>query len=327
MRTIACLLALSTACGSSSQPFDPEGSVAGVRGLAAFNGYMVGPGARPMAAGGAVSFLIATLRVEAPKMAGMASSDPTVLEVRVQDPLPTRSGAALVTAHHSGTADAIVTDSAGAEIDRITLTVVDSNLLTIDHGWIGAAPTILADTPVAVHVTTVQRAAGEDTVLVGSGAVSFQGTGAITTVPRRAGDPSSDLGIVRGSVGDGSVVASCPTAQLEVPLHVVPVSALTAVAAPDAVTIARTEGPLSVGGLAGSTPVHGVACRWAVPAGVTVAAPPHLCAVAPCSAADPTADLSHAAAETYAVTGPPGTYSLTCTIQGGLSKTIAVTLQ
>jgi len=50
------------------------------------------------------------------------------------------------------------------------------------------------------------------------------------------------------------------------------------------------------------------------------------CNVGPCTSADPLADLSDAPLLTYTVSGPVGTFNLTCMIPGGLSKTIAVTL-
>jgi hypothetical protein len=165
-----------------------------------------------------------------------------VFEARSRTALPGHDVMVILTSHHQGTADLVLRDASGTELDRTTLTVTDTNLLEVLHGWTGATPTVLADTPVAIHVNTVLRdAAGKQISLVGSGAVRFAGTGAITTDPPRAGEPGADLATLRGTVGDGAVTASYPSAQLDVPIHVVAASALTAIGAPDAVVLTRPD--------------------------------------------------------------------------------------
>jgi hypothetical protein len=333
MRSIVGLCLLSSACGlGGSDPAPdagtddtlPKGGTPGLRGLATFFNTDT-----PMAAGGAVKFIIAGAVSTAPTIGGVRSSDPAVFEVRPNaQNQPPHSMIAIVTTHHTGTADLILTDPSGAEIDHTPLIIADTNVLRVDHGWAGSAPTILADTPVGFHVFTVARdGAGHETILAGSGAVSFQGTGTITVAPRRAGDPIADLAALTGSAGNGSIQANCQTAQIEVPIQVVSLTALTSIVAPSSISLPYKGGSFSIGALAGTTPVYGVACTtWEVPVGVTVKAPPSNCDVYPCTSADPIADLSQAPSLTYTVAGLLGTYNLTCTIPGGLRKTIAVTL-
>jgi hypothetical protein len=60
---------------------------------------------------------------------------------------------------------------------------------------------------------------------------------------------------------------------------------------------------------------------------VTIAPPYRICAAAPCTASDPLTSLADPAPLTYTINGPAGTHTLTCTIPGGLKKTIAVMLR
>ncbi|MGZ6142551.1 MAG: hypothetical protein ACXWLM_04390, partial [Myxococcales bacterium] len=134
------------------------------------------------------------LEVAAGVQVSVESSDPSVLAI---DPdLHVRAG-------HPGTAEVIVKDSAGVEIDRATATVAPTVALATDVYGGATHLTMLAATPTFFHVSTVGPG---DLMTVGVGAVAFSASGtayASTDYLFREGDEAE----ISGEPGHGAVVA------------------------------------------------------------------------------------------------------------------------
>jgi len=313
MRILGCLLLVMSACvplGDDDEDEEPEpiqdsrnwGDAPGVRAIAGFRGDMVGDHGRPMAVGGARASVRVGIAATAPNIGGLRSSDPSIFEVSTGAAFP-RTVSTTLMSYHSGTADLILYDHTGAEIDRTPVTVADSTTLALDEEWTDAMPTILAGSLVRFHVTPTGRdRANHDVALVGTGSVSFQATGAITQQPMSVGNDDT---LVQGALGDGTVIASSLTTSLEVPVHSVAATALTAIDAPDAITTYAIVGALTVTIRAGTARVLGAYCIWHTPPGVSIGS---------------------TSALTYRVDGPVGTSVVTCVAPNGLTKTITLTL-
>jgi hypothetical protein len=315
MRSLVCVLLFASACAivrdGDDECDDPSpvldtrgyGYTPGVRAIAGFSGAVFGDYGRPMAAGGATASIRVGIAATAPDIGSLRSSDPSIFEVTAGGVYTREAGTTLMS-HHSGTADLVVLDGAGAEIDRTPVSVADSTALALDEEWMDAMPTMLEGFAVPFHVTPIGRdRADHRVILVGTGSVSFHVTGTVSQMPMSL---SGDQTVLRGTLGDGAVNAATLTASVDVPIHVVAATTLTAIDAPDAITASATAGVFTVAVRAGSVRVLGAYCHWEAPPGVSIAA---------------------ISALTYRVSGPVGPNTVTCMAPNGLSKTITLTLR
>lgn len=279
------------------------GDTPGVRAIAGFSGQMFGGHGRPLAVGVIGGSVTVGIAATAPDIGGLRSSDPSIFEVASGYP----SGRSITTtlmSHHSGNADLILFDQAGAEIDRTPVSVADSTTLVLDEEWRDAMPTILAGSAVPFHVTPFGRdRAGCDVALLGTGSVAFQVTGTITQEPMSLG---GDDTLLLGALGDGTVKATSPTTSVDVPIHVVDATALTAIEAPDTIIMSAPEIDFTVTLRAGSSVrVLGAYCVWQTPPGIWI---------------DSISGLR------YRIRGDTvRTTTITCMAPNGLSKTITLT--
>ncbi len=300
MHNLLWLSVLSlAACGGGN-----NGSL-GQKGVATFEWgpclFDCGLDKHAMAAGGAAAVLRVT---GAGALAKVESSKPEVATFLVSDPKTVNA-----TAGQVGTADLILKDASGQEIDRATVTVKPINALPYDNGWGGdPGPTILANTGVSLH--TIGKNGSE--VLIGTGAVKFTLTG---TLQQDSQIVFGDTIAFKGTVGTGSVKADCIDAHLTVPVAVVDSAAITSVELSKSSLTFAHDKPESVGVTTkvGDKVVFGAACTWSSsPNGLTFTG--H-------------AGFLGTAAVSYSVAGAEGSYTASCTAPGGVkSATLNVTI-
>jgi len=268
-----------------------------------------------MVAGGAYTNIAACIGPELPEIANVSVSNPAV--ALVQKPiLPGHFVTFVVLSGVAGDTDLALLDAPGRELARTTLHVADATELAVDRGWgTDPAPTLLDGGVSVLHVTTRR---GADT-LVGLGAVHFAFEGAVESASSddAFSDANGDVVYFRAHAGGGTITASCPSASVQVPIAVVEPTALTEVrASTSSIHIAAfQEGSVRIDAFAGATPVYDVRCYW-------FSQPWRL-------AAEPDRWLNHGlgsdAGYWYRVTGPQGSYTLTCMVPGGMT-TLSVTI-
>jgi hypothetical protein len=221
---------------------------------------------RPIAAGGAHANVLAFSSVEVGMIDDVRSSAPSVASFTLSAVAQSScQHQYLVTAHsgQAGTAELILVDASGAEIDRVGVTVAPTESLLYDRGWREAVPSVLAGSLQGLHVTTV----GQRGVLVGTGAVRFSFSGSLSRVDGDGEPPwwGGDEVTFAGTPGRGAVIADADRAHLEVPVEIVDEAALTRF---ELSATAESE-PLTrdvfVTAAAGATPVWGAECQWRWP--------------------------------------------------------------
>jgi hypothetical protein len=155
MKLLVCMLLCASACAivrDDDECDDPVpvldtrgyGYTPGVRAIAGFSGAVFGDYGRPMAAGGATAPIRVGIAATAPDIGSLRSSDPSIFEVTAGGVYTREAGTTLMS-HHSGNADLVVLDGAGAEIDHTPVSVADSTALALDEEWGDAMPTMLAE--------------------------------------------------------------------------------------------------------------------------------------------------------------------------------------
>jgi hypothetical protein len=293
----------------------------GQKGRAIFNFYLGAsePFPHAIAAGGAATTVSFFISPPASAVVTSGTSDASVLVVGpVQDAMTgsrcSQAGTMAVTSGQIGSADLILSDGDGAEVDRITLTMAPTTQLKIDQGWTDpAGPQILTGTVQGIHATTI---GADATTLVGVGAVKFTLSSSLSAVSNPQELPllfGGDVVTFRAdSPGPATVDADCPIAHAEVPLTAVDPSQLDALV----LTLGSkdTSGQwVNVSATAGGKPVWGVECAWSSqPAGLKAGFLPSFIGGAPING--------------YELIGKSGSYDATCAIPGGPSQTITVQL-
>jgi hypothetical protein len=284
-----------------------SGYTTGERGLAEFQ-LQHSPVDRPIAAGGAIARLDGRLLGSAAPIASVVSADPAVVAVRdvsLIGPsfwIEVRSGVA-------GTAAIALLDQAGREIDHIALEVADSDSLWND----GTSFTMIAGGKVDFHVSTVRGTVN----LAGDGAVAFHLEPPLVAVVDRSEVPCADdlfstcdgadfVAFQAVAPGSAKVTATAPSATA-----VITVTAISPAALDDGAIVIE-PGPLTtVSAHVGQTPVYGVTCQWTAPPELTIQGPYVW-------------TLGHDATVLYTVAPQAsGIYHATCTIPGGLTKTVS----
>ncbi len=262
-----------------------------------------------MAAGGAAAGIHVTLHSGQPQIAQVASSDPSVVTF-ARD--PQNADHVTATSAQPGSADLILKDSTGAEIDRSRVTVKPTTELAYDHAWdVAGPPSVLVGATDELHTTTKN---GSE-ILIGSGAVKFtpsgaamKGTGIIL------GDSFS---FTSSAAGQGSIAADCIDSHIVVPIDFVDASAITDVttSVPSLTFAKAANAKVDVTTKAGPTVVFDALCAWtAQPAGLTFT---HTAG----------GTIGTAQAQTWQVSGQnAGNYTATCTVPGGKSATLTVTV-
>ena len=271
--------------------------------------------ATPMVAGGASANIAACIDPGLPDIAKVYVSSPAVATID----RPTLSGNFVTFGIVSGVAgdtDLALLDAAGNQLARTTLHVADATELAVDRGWgTDPAPTLLDGGVSVLHVTTRR---GADT-LVGVGAVHYAFAGGVesATYDDALSGSEGDAVYFRAHAGGGTITASCPSASVQVPIAVVEPSALTEVrASTSSLHIAAGgEGTVYVGAFAGATPVYDVRCYWFSQPWRLAAEPDRVSS----------RGLGGEAGYWYRITGPQGSYTLTCMVPGG-STTLSVTI-
>jgi hypothetical protein len=162
---------------------------------------------RALAAGGARATIRATTA-----HASVASGDPAIATFRDDgDTIVVWSGEA-------GETELQLLDDSGRVVDSSTVVVAPTAQLAVA---ITGTPKVIAGAAVRLHVYT------EDTdgiVTLGDGSVRFAFDGAVS--PLIVPSVDEDAGDFVGSVGSGTVTASCPSATLVQPIDVVAASAI-----------------------------------------------------------------------------------------------------
>lgn len=335
MRSCGLLVVVVSACNVSVPPVDiplppPDelaGTTPGIHDLVGFtysdyDGLIDGA----IAAGGAKTGVGVIARSTAPGLASVRSADDSVITVTA-DTGDSRHRRLTVLSGAAGSADLVAFDASGAEIDRLTFTVAPSVALDLDTASASTNATILVGAVQKLHVTTI-GAGGSNDVLVGTGAVQFGLDPDLATVPASAAPfwlPYGDEVFVQAAApGSAAIVAHAPDASVTFALTAVDASAI------DTLTMTQVMGwdspALAVTASIGSTPVYGVVCSWTAPAGLTIALPGATGAMADAPDVFQRGGLGDSPEFVYRVTGNPGTYAVTCTIPGGLSRTALVTL-
>jgi hypothetical protein len=312
-----CLVVAACDFGGSQPPPQPEPepplcSKAGFRYTFSSSSDL----ATPMVAGGAYTYITACVGPEQPEIADVSVSSPAVA---VADK-PTTPGRFVTFGVESGVAgdtDLTLLDAAGNELARTTLHVADATELAVDRGWgTDPAPTLLDGGVSVLHVTTLR---GADT-LVGLGAVHFAFDGAVesTSYDNSLSGAYGDVVYFRAHAGGGTITASCPGASVQVPIAVVDASALTELrASTSSIYIAAgQEGAVRIGAFAGATPVYDVRCAWGS----------HPALYPQPDRWSNYGGLGSDAGYWYSITGPHGSYALTCAVPGGLSTNLSVTI-
>jgi hypothetical protein len=173
-----------------------------------------------MAAGGAEAAIQVTPHSGQPSISKALSSDPTVVAFAPSG----TTNLFNATSGNPGTADLILQDGNGHEIDRTQVTVKATTELAFDHAWAdGTTPMVLAGAVAKLHTTTKN---GGDT-LVGTGAVKFTPSGTIAV--QSSQDLVGDTFEFTGTVGNGAIAGDCNDAHIVVPLQFVDASAITSV--------------------------------------------------------------------------------------------------
>lgn len=261
-------------------------------------------------------------------LGSVMTSNPAILTVRPGGSMFCRGTCVTVTAQTAGRVDLIVLDSLNREFDRTPIEVADATTIEFDRGWGPApGPTVLAGTVQGVHA--VPKVDAE--LLVGSGAVRFSTRGsasAASTASAPFPPPYDDNTFgFSGTVGSGVIRAESGLAAQELPVTFVAPSAITELRSDTDQLKVDTKAAYEfvlMRALAGATDVYGVECQWtSIPAGVNF-----------------TLWKSVALTETAGWTGvspgfqyrllqvvAPGTYTATCTVAGGLSRSIIVILK
>jgi hypothetical protein len=337
MKPWALLLVIASACDINTNvpaspspplfgPWTDSSSTPGVNGEVDFLFDFGESIDRAIAAGGASTGIYAIARSTAPEIGSVVSSDPTVLAVTADTGDATRRTLTVVSGA-PGSADLVVLDVSGAEIDRLAIEVAPSVALALDCDCDTTSVTILAGAVQMFHVTTM----GPDDVLVGTGAVAFTLDPAF--VPSTASAApfwlayGDEVFFQAPAPGTGTVTAHAPDASVALAITAVDASAI------DTITLAQAEGDpdgsgawIEASASTGATPVYGALCSWSAPSGVTVTLEG-----ATGGSADPPSvfqggGLGGDPAIGYQVNGNPGTYPVTCTMPGGPSSTVNVTI-
>ncbi|TMQ05955.1 MAG: hypothetical protein E6J90_13300 [Deltaproteobacteria bacterium] len=268
---------------------------------------------RAMAAGGARASISVTLKgASVGPIASVSSSNPQIASFTWTNSDPQNVRAV---SGRSGVTDLILLDSSGVEIDRAAVTVKATTLLALDGDLAtgaGGTSTILAGSKQLLHTTT--KNGGE--TLVGVGAVKFTPSGRIMTEPAIIFDDSY---MFSADPGVGSVTADCVDAHVVVPIAAVSSTAITGVMLNlPSLTFAHTEPgkAVDVTVFAGtSTPIYSAGCTWTTMplTGLNIS-----------YRSGGYIGATHAA--TWLFSGVAGSYTAKCTVAGGKSAMLAVTV-
>lgn len=142
----------------------------------------------------------------------------------------------------------------GSVLDSIDIAVHDSATLSVDPGWSGAGPIVLAGAQTVFHVATVDVGGR---VTMGSGSVHFATSGTLSGSDFLIGDSF----IFSGTPGSGSIVATAPSASAELDVTFVAPSDVVSLQA----EVAPSDGGAAVTVTANTAlgPVYGGQCAWA----------------------------------------------------------------
>jgi hypothetical protein len=276
--TLALIFSTSGCFGQSSSQL----------GTATFS-YANGGGdlaTHPVAAGGArttidVSIPFSSIRSTAPAVATFVANGS---QVDLVSGVP-------------GTAQLEVLDIRGGVLGSATVFVVATASLQVSQGWSGARPTVVAGTPQVLHVATI---GADGNTTRGDGAVTFALAGGLSAAEVPV--DGDGIGFV-GSVGTGTISASCPDATVTQEIDVVPQADVTRLATSSVVDAAGN----AIVGMVATTDAGGVyaePCVW--------------------TASDPSVTLSSqlsGLAEAPGVLGffnltRPGTFTVSCAMAG-----------
>jgi hypothetical protein len=163
-------------------------------------------------------------------------------------------------------------------------------------------------------------------VLVGTGAVSFALDPDLTSEEPSAAPfwyPYGDEVFFQAiAPGAATITASAPGASVSVTVNAVDASAIDTITT-DVQPMATGQATIAVAAAIGNLPVYGARCAWT--------GAPDLAIVLPVVDEDATlfqsGGLGDVSSFKYQASGASGTYAATCTIPGGLSKTISVTIE
>jgi hypothetical protein len=200
----------------------------------------------------------------------------------------------------AGTTQLQLIDYNGKLTDQVTVTVNTTAKLTTTKGWTGAAPLVLEGSTQIFHVTTVDA---QGNTLLGTGSVAFD---VAAPLEKAAAITFGDEQGFTGHAGAGAITASAPATSVSQPITIVPLSALTNLAATVQANTTDSSGTYAnvdvVANSAAGT-VYGASCGWTISdPSVTVNS-------------QVAASLeSPARASTKLLLGKPGTFSATCVI-------------
>jgi hypothetical protein len=272
----------------------------------------------PVAAGGAHTNVLALSSVEVAMVDSVRSSDASIAKFN----LASIGGSscqhqALITVHSGrpGSADLILADADGNEVDRVRVRVAPTAALLFDRGWDGGTPTALAGSLQGLHVTTLGADGG---VLVGTGAVRFSLSGTLAVFPDDEVQPpwwGGDETTFTGGPGAGVVSADADGGHLSVAINFVDEMELTHFA----LRSVRGDKPLTrdvfVSAAAGEVQLYGAQCDWRWPGGT----PPLWI---------DGGWIGAGAATHYRFTSDrPGRYSALCVLPGGTSQSIELAFE
>ena len=329
-----CLALMLVGCGDSSiaTPSDASagdellGWTVGPRGQAGFI-LEFGDPSRPIAQR-ARAHIAGVVRSAAPRLATITTDDASILTIEN----PVRDSQLIFRADlksaGAGDTDVVLRDAAGAEIDRMTFHVRASDALDLPRAWGAGDALVLGGEVERMHVTTMTAGV----VTAGVGAVQFTLAGALSPVRSEQApwlySEGDEVFFRAAASGTGTITAAAPEATTTVTVSMVPTSSLTALTAnPSSLDVpANRTGVVAVGALSGSAPVFGARCTWSNAAPLTIALKSLLVELSGTSSiAEQTGWIGSGPAFQYSITGPPGTYSPTCTI-GALTTTLSVSI-
>ena len=225
----------------------------------------------------------------------------------------------LVTSGEVGTTELVAIADDGTELPHAPVRVSQCAKLELHRRGIGDTsslmPTLFAGSPYHVSV----QATDERGPMQGTDGVVFTFTGDLVPLVPAPGQMLPDnSGRFTGSRGMGQVLATCldHSGSLTGQVRVVGPQDLTAVeAVTPALAFKHDKGDVAlIMTKAGADLVYGVPCVWtSLPAGLTIKPLDLL--------------LEGQVGMGYELHGAPGLYQATCTVPGGLSATVSVTVQ
>jgi len=209
-----------------------------------------------IAAGGGRATIDVDLLKPSLSWSAISNSNPEVAQV-------TKNGDDIdILAGIPGKTTVTLLDANNRVVDSTVITVDKTDRLDFKKSWTGAGPTVLADAAVKFHVSTT-RVDGDP--LVGSGAVKFTGTEAISIV--QTNFEWQDAVEFKASEGPATLTADCDDARVELAINSVAPSAITQITFDTPVYSTQESGSERVtvdvtAKTATGEAVYGARCEW-----------------------------------------------------------------